>query len=371
MSRLSIILTLVLAATVLLCFGCGENGKESQNLQESSSTETPKSLEFHDTGRFGALIGPVGDPILENLKEVGIGWVRPHPGPFIWNSMQRGSRDEVDFTRTDSVVREAQSYGFNLLVTLWPFAEWDQLSRSDAANYMVSANDVFARELPLYRGNPVDWNAYDKWLSSVVERYDGDGVDDMEGLKFPVRYWEVLNEPDIGPAPGSDLTFYKGGAEGYAELLQESYDSIKAADIDAQVLIAGAAGSHPEFLGFWRRFLSIPGIGDSFDISNVHCISSGNTEDFNVSPYKNELENAGISKPIWVTEAENIQGSEREANAQRLDASVAGAFQSGAQKIFFTNAPLSSNKEPHPKSALTVDKDVYRSIVEKYDSRAE
>ena len=49
--------------------------------------------------------------------------------------------------------------------------------------------------------------AYLRFVRSTVERYDGDGVDDMPGLLFPVRFWEIDNQPDIktrlqGPTPG-------------------------------------------------------------------------------------------------------------------------------------------------------------------------
>ena len=32
----------------------------------------------------------------------------------------------------------------------------------------------------------------------MVERYDGDGVDDMPGLEIPVKHWEIDNEPSQG-----------------------------------------------------------------------------------------------------------------------------------------------------------------------------
>lgn len=369
---------LLLVAVLLIAFslpGCGGNDvRLSESVPgpvESSEKDTLEELTFHDTGRFGALIGPAGNTILEAIANAGIGWVRPHPGPFVWNSMQSDKDDEVDFSSTDALVREIQSHGLNLLVTIWPYASWDQLDRPDPSDHLVSENDVFASELPLYRGNPVDWEAYDSWLSSVVERYDGDGEQDMEGLLFPVRYWEVLNEPDIGQEPGARLTFYRGGPDCYAELLQKSHDCIEATDPDSQVLIAGAAGGSEEFLDFWRRLFELPGVGESFDVGNVHCISHGHASDLNVSPYRNMLESSGLSKPIWVTEAENIQGGDEERNAERLESSVAGAIQSGAEKIFFTNAPLGGDLGTRRGNAFLEDEDVYRKIVDAHEETDE
>lgn len=42
-----------------------------------------------------------------------------------------------------------------------------------------------------------DEAAYTAWVTAAVERYDGDGVDDMPGLLAPIRHWEVDNEPDL------------------------------------------------------------------------------------------------------------------------------------------------------------------------------
>jgi len=46
---------------------------------------------------------------------------------------------------------------------------------------------------------------YEKWLTAVVERYDGDGKDDMKGLQFPVLHYEIGNEPDLEKDPVSGI----------------------------------------------------------------------------------------------------------------------------------------------------------------------
>lgn len=43
---------------------------------------------------------------------------------------------------------------------------------------------------------PVDTPKYIRFVEAAVERYDGDGVDDMPGLTNPIRYWQVGNEPN-------------------------------------------------------------------------------------------------------------------------------------------------------------------------------
>lgn len=57
---------------------------------------------------------------------------------------------------------------------------------------------------------PVDVEQYRRFVRATVERYDGDGVDDMPGLENPVMYWQVDNEP-------------KAHLSGFAELQRITY----------------------------------------------------------------------------------------------------------------------------------------------------
>jgi len=158
----------------------------------------------------------------------------------------------------------------------------------------------------------------------------------MPKLKYPVRYWEVMNEPDLD---GSDtLDFYIGDASDYANLLLETYTAVKAADPKAQVLIAGAAGGDDKFLDFYRNVFSYhPEVLTSFDIGNVHCISNDSYTSFNVEPYKNMLNEFGLGgKPIWVTEAEAIISDDAATNYSQTYTSTRQALSFGAQKVFFT-----------------------------------
>ena len=67
---------------------------------------------------------------------------------------------------------------------------------------------------------------YQRWVRAVVERYDGDGVDDMPGLTAPIKIWQVDNEPPRR-------------REGYADLVRITSQAVKEADPTAKVLIGG------------------------------------------------------------------------------------------------------------------------------------
>jgi len=324
-----------------------ESAKDSSSLSgKSEPVSIPQKVLAN---KFGFLGGgqDKDNPFVGNA---GGAWVRPHPGPFLWDAMQKSGNGKIDFSQTDDTVINQQAQNYGTLVTLWPFAEWDQQSVNNYAKCAVSSRDEFLSQndkkgrgdyLPLHRCNPASWENFKEWVSAVVERYDGDGTDDMPNLKIPVKYWEVMNEPDLSygnNAPDSDrLTFYKEGPKEYAKLLIETSKVIRSADSEAKILIAGAAGADERFLNFYRQALSVSGAGEAFDIGNVHCISNDHrTNDFNVGAYEKILSSLGISKPIWVTEAESFNGKTAEENYEMTKRSTAGAISAGAEKIFYT-----------------------------------
>ena len=60
---------------------------------------------------------------------------------------------------------------------------------------------------------PVNEQQYTAFVKATVERYDGDGVDDMPGLQNPIKYWQVGNEPN-------------GLKSGFADLQRITYTEI-------------------------------------------------------------------------------------------------------------------------------------------------
>ncbi|MFA5070156.1 MAG: hypothetical protein WC528_02640 [Patescibacteria group bacterium] len=371
---------LLSAVSLIMVFamaGCAKNGvtvdtgKDDKNINKGQAVS-----QIDPNNKFGWLGGDENS--FQYVSGQGAGWIRPHPGPFVWDMMQISQTDEIDFTNMDKTVSDAQKYGVNLLITIWPFANWDQIKRSNASSCQVSSDDEFLPQndkkgrdsyLPLYRCNPNDWNAYKSFVTQVVERYDGDGVDDIKGLTYPIRYWEVMNEPDL--EGGMGLDFYKQGYTEYAELLKNTFQAVKEADSTAQVLIAGAAGADSRFLNFYESmFKADATLANYFDIANIHCISNDrSTNSFNVIAYKQMLDRQGILKPIWVTEAEMMTGSTLDENAETTSLNVKNAIAAGASKIFFTRydfadtrTDMSQKFEPSESEQLRSD-ELYRDII--------
>ena len=279
------------------------------------------------TNHFGAL----GN----TLDGVDGGWIRPLPGRFIWGLMEP-EKGEYLWTGTDRWVQKWQDNHLGVLVTIWPFAQWDQdgCHNDDppVANPREFAGLPSGLFVRMYA--PCDPESYASWLGAVVERYDGDGIDDMPGLKYPIRHWEVLNEPEM---QGPELTFYQEDSNFYLELLKLSYQAIKAADSNSLVLLGGQAGMQSKFVDYWQPI--IQGAAGYFDIGNIHSISSRDL-DFFASEYREFLDNNAFERTrFWVTEAlvgtpPGEQKLTDDELARRTMTGYASSFAAGANVIF-------------------------------------
>lgn len=328
--------------------------QSSPSVSKQSSMPTKIS-----DNKFGFLSGSPKETGF--ITKAGAGWIRPHPGPFLWDAMQKNKDNQINFSHTDEVVKTYQNAGIGTLATLWPFADWEQ---GRNPNCKVSSQDEFLAKndkkergdyLPEYRCNPVNWDLYQQWVKKLVERYDGDGLDDMPDLKIPLKYWEVLNEPDLSAGPELDFYTEEDAPKAYQELLIKTSQAIRQSDPNAKILIAGAAGGSEQFLNFYRQVLKNKQAVDSFDIGNVHCISNDEYQNFNVAPYKQVLKEFKIDKPIWVTEAQAIISNEVDINATQTLNSTQEALANGAQKIFYTNYDfkLKAIKTPPTNNTIT------------------
>lgn len=87
-------------------------------------------------------------------------------------------------------------------------------------------------------GSPNDMAQWQKFISTVVERYDGDGQQDVQGLLRPVKFFQAANE-FVSPDNKSG-----GWAGSNAELLNyinASYSAVKSASSKAKFVLGGIA----------------------------------------------------------------------------------------------------------------------------------
>ena len=218
-------------------------------------------------------------------------WVRPHPGPFIWNHIEK-EKGSFNWSETDKYVFYAQEHNQIILATIWPHANWEQKSCK-----RKKARSPFGKKFTKYLSKPCSMDNYKNFLIKLIDRYDGDGSNDMPGLTKPIKYWDIMNEPEFS-------MFFKGSKEDFIEIFNFSSKVIKEKQPEAVIIMAGAAGMFPENKRFWKSVL--PNIKDSFDIANIHHISGPEGQcdkELWVDEFADLLKSLNINKPIWLTEA--------------------------------------------------------------------
>ncbi len=319
---------------------CKEITNASQESIDTVDIEISKDSRFGFVGNLFA-VGGVESNYFRPFDELGIKWDRPHPGPFRWNLIEK-EKGEYDFTETDEYVKQAQEHNINILATIWPFVEWDQ-DYWKSQDYW-KASKGFENELPTSRYKPHDTTAYKKFVQEMVERYDGDGIGDMPGLKYPIKHWEVLNEPETGQM-GGDFNFFRGDEEDYLQVLKATSEAIRSADKDAIIINGGATGG-PGSIEFWEDILGLEG-WKYFDIGNTHSICAplgpedSNCQERNTESWANLLSQYGV-EDFWVTEVQIGSGEiagknvNEEEQAKQLIKEYVLGFADGADKIFYT-----------------------------------
>ncbi|MBM4365313.1 MAG: hypothetical protein FJ102_03805 [Deltaproteobacteria bacterium] len=267
-----------------------------------------------------------------SVEWLGADLVRGHTGNFPAISCSDLSRQPGAIADADAWVRAAagkvQLVG---MVSPWP--------GNQTGNYTE-------------RYLPFDLVAYEACVRGIVERYDGDGIDDMPGLPAPVWLWEVDNEPDLkntntarGATRDYDPRQFARPGE-YATVLIASARAIREANPSARVLGLGLYRPHAaNGRGYMREVLATPGAADAIDIVSLHTYADddGTLLASGIAAARVELP----GKPIWVTETNADDRGGAEEQARRLVAIVARSAAAGASAVFWhTLADPPSRPDP-------------------------
>lgn len=211
---------------------------------------TPAGLESHlrDDARATASLGAR--------------WVRGHTAttPHLhWSSWESSGRS---FEAMDQWVRVAQAEGLRVLGMVGPWPG--------------NKTATFVEAYP-----PPDPAAYSAFVRAVAERYDGDGVDDMPGLAYPIHDWEVDNEPDLKNTnhtrednPGEFPATFCTPAQ-YAEVLRLTAAALREANPAVKVHNGGFYRPMTELgRAYIRALVAEPGVLESIDVVSIHAYFS-------------------------------------------------------------------------------------------------
>jgi len=161
---------------------------------------------------------------LEPVIKSGAFWVRRNA--LLWSDVepQQGQRNWGALAGLENEMKNASSYGLNLILIVRSTPSWAQKIPGVACGAV----------------QPDKLAAFASFMHDLVARYSLP--------PYSVKYWEIGNEPDVAPGlvpPDSVFgcwgdaqdAYYGGGY--YGEMLKVVYPQVKAADTRAQVLIGG------------------------------------------------------------------------------------------------------------------------------------
>ena len=292
-------------------------------------------------------------PYLNALAQGSIRWYRDVQN-VPWGVIEP-ARGVYRYDILDTVVQQSQAAGGRYVGTVMPYAGWELI----AAGYPVATDEMcvrlldedffylkFERRMDRYR----DEAQYLAFLQRVVERYDGDGVDDMPGLTAPIVYWQIHNEPE-----GDRCGLFRNDAAAFAQLMRRSYEVVHAACATCKVINGGAGiplwreNQTPPVGGtsFWREYAEAGG-APYVDVIGAHYNQGKDPDHGSVETLEHQIRRLREllgEKPAWLTEFGVIIGdhgnfkglTELEAAAWYVRM-YAAALAAGAVR-FFPDAP--------------------------------
>jgi hypothetical protein len=159
-------------------------------------------------------------PYLELAKAAGASSARYIAS---WDKFEP-TNGQYDFQLADKIVKLAQRENIDLVMTLQCDSKWAcKVGVHNQASVPTTKASM-----------PLKMQYWRDLLSKVVERYDGDGLNDMPGLLKPVKYWQIQNEWQVE---------WQGTNYEFRQIMQTAYSVIKQTDPEAKVISPGLTGT--------------------------------------------------------------------------------------------------------------------------------
>ncbi len=178
-------------------------------------------------------------------RDVAIRWV--NLARLEWKVIEpaapRNGRHTYHWSDLDEAVRTWQRNGIHIMVSMRFESPWATAEKNDQEFvYLKGIAKTFALAGADYLPKPEHMQDLRDYIQSLVERYDGDGQDDMPGLLFPVLHYQVGNEY-------SNEVFWTGTAEQYGLLLRQFALAARAACPQVKIILSGIG--FREIYGFY------------------------------------------------------------------------------------------------------------------------
>jgi hypothetical protein len=243
---------------------------------------------------------PINNLSSSELDLMGAGEVGTLRQLVIWPSVER-KRGSYDWSYLDFLVANAARNGIEVLPFVYGTPEW---VKQDCHGL---GHDLCERVPPL--GSKQARAAWSGFLTALANRYGTDGSFWPGAAQFgvpyvPITHWQIWNEP-------SSQTYYRPNPQphGYASLVKLSDRALRAADPEAEVVLAGIfpepeGGDRFRIGPYLHSFYRSKGIVRHFDIAALHPYARTlNGLRRQIKNVRRQMRRGGAgSKRLWITE---------------------------------------------------------------------
>jgi hypothetical protein len=224
-------------------------------IAEAQQIEGRFGFEYNDAEPWDH---PKHELLLDKLAKVtGPGDINVNVLAGGWFGMQPGSSEPINFTVTDTIIKLFGRHGFSLAWNLLPNAPWAYPNKPECQPDTILGIPVYTKHCAPEPPSEQLWTDY---IKAVVERYDGDGVNDMPGLQRPVRTYIMTGEIKFGMSGRGDQEkgpFWYDSIDNLLRMHRITYAAIHEADPsgNSKLISSGALlfdlyadfPDHPEF----------------------------------------------------------------------------------------------------------------------------
>lgn len=291
--------SLILPALLLILAGCSNNNDKRHWLGINTFTGAGVEGQWMPSGNDSGgssgflLISELGFP---RMREIAMCWAVAQPSP----------EADYDWTYADDIVRGAQDAGIDVLALCWGVPAW--AASSDKSPQGNPQAGLPAREQE---------KAFLDFVRAFVDRYNGDGKNDMPKLKQPIRAYEFMNRTEDYPV------------QEYAWWLKRFYQTVRQAAPEAIVVLGSLESpgvrtfDRPEgdYHTWFERLLAEPELQGAeypcFDAVGFHNFPErypGRQPFAHAAGYlRQTMADRNLDKPVWLTQFGYNSGAREES----------------------------------------------------------
>jgi|GEM_PF-2196566 len=187
-----------------------------------------------------------------------------------WRQVQKFSTSSYNWNYPDSLIQANQTAGLHTMITLectHPITSADSTPGTCAYSYNQQAGYPDNTWIP----QGTDTTLWKNFVNAIVDRYDGDGQNDMPGLTYPVVAWHIGQEWEISwCSTYSDTSL--AGAQEFVRYVNMTYPVIKNQQPNSTVSLIGIDIRHQSeafYDGYFTGQSTICMNGNSFTTSRL------------------------------------------------------------------------------------------------------